>query len=326
MSREATIALFCSLCVFGAPLCLAEPAQPSHEVIVLDAIVATVDDKPITLSELNARLGRPRRLTLEEASRDQQASKVLDGMILERLLELEATSKKVSISDEELDEYINEVAARNSLTRQEFESELKKQGQSIDSYRQQIKLDILRTKLSSSMMRNRVSVSEQEVDTYIDEHPELKQPTTSLNLSVITISSQGRNEQQMETKVAEVLSALEAGDTFAEVAQRFSDGPNTAEGGSLGLVVEQDLSAEILNAISSLDEGSYSKPLVSQVGVQIFFVAKRFSALDDDDQEARLEAIRSEIKELLQKGKSHERLSSYFTTDLYKNHSVDKKI
>jgi hypothetical protein len=62
------------------------------------------------------------------------------------------------------------------------------------------------------------------------------------------------------------------------------------------------------------------------VGVQIFFVAKRFSALDDDDQEARLEAIRSEIKELLQKGKSHERLSSYFTTDLYKNHSVDKKI
>jgi len=326
MWLKASLAIFSLLCALAATPCFAEPAQSQHEIIVLDAIVATVDDKPITLSELNARLGRPRRLTLEEASRDQQALKVLDGMILERLLELEAAAKKVSISDEELNEYVNEVAARNSLTRQEFESELRKQGQTIDSYRQQIKLDILRTKLSSTMMRNGVSVSEQEVDSYLDEHPELKQPTTSLMLSVITIAAQGRNEQQMETKVAEVLAALDAGDPFGEVAQRLSDGPNTSQGGSLGLVVEQDLSEQILNAISALDEGSHSKPLVSEVGVQIFFVAKRFSALDDDDQEERVEAIREEIKSLLQKGKSHERLSSYFSTDLYKNHSVDKKI
>ena len=294
--------------------------------VVLDGIVASIDDKPITLSELLARLSPPRKLSFKEASKDQEALKTLDMIILERLIEEEASAKKVSISDAEVEDYINEVANRNSLSRPDFEAALKKEGQSIERYRKQIRFDILRSKLMSTMMRGGVSVSDAEVDQYISDHPELSHSGTTLKLSLITIKAQDRSPEQMQTKVAEVLSALDAGDRFADVAQRFSDGPNAAEGGSLGLVAEQDLSGEIFDAVFSIEEGGHSKPIANDQGVQIFYVEQRFSAIDDDDDEERQEAIRQEVKASLQKQKAQERMSSFFISDLYKSHSVDKKL
>lgn len=300
--------------------------QPHGQEIVLDAIVASIDDKPITLSDLSNRLSPPRRISLQDASKDQDVVKILDAMILERLIELEAATKQITISDQEVDDYVSEVAARNSLSRPDFELALKKEGQTIDSYRKQIRLDILRTKLMSTMMRGGVSISDGEIDDYIAAHPELVHSGTALKMSIITVAQTGRSEEQVETKIAEVLGALDAGDAFAEVAKRFSDGPNATDGGSLGLVAESDLSPAISQAIFPLEAGQHSPPLRGQQGVQIFFVEQRFSAIDDDDDEERQEAIRKEVKSVLQKQKSQERISSFFINDLYKNHSVDKKL
>lgn len=302
-----------------------ESAKVPGQEIVLDAIVASVDDKPITLSELSMRLSPPRKLSFKEASKDQEALKVLDSMILEKLVELEAAAKRITISPEEVEDYINEVASRNSLSRPEFEVALKKEGQSIESYRNQIRFDIIRTKLMSSMMHGGVSVSDGEIDEYIAAHPELSQSGTALKLLVISIAAEGRNQEQIETKIAEVLAALDAGDPFPEVAKRLSDGPNSAEGGSLGVLAESDLSPQILEAVYPLEAGQRTAPLRSERGAQIFFVEQRFSAIDDDE-EAREEAVRKEVKASLQKQKSQERMSSFFINDLYKHHSVDKKL
>lgn len=320
-----------ALMAAGAPLAerlaVAErPAQAVQQEFVLEAIVASVDDKPITLSELNARIIPPRKLTYDQAARDEQARKVLDAIVLERLLEAEATAKKVSVADEEINEYISEVAQKNSLSLEQFESELRKEGQTMENYRKQVRLDIMRSKLMSTMMRGGVSISNTEVDEYIEKHPELRVSGTALKLSVLTISAQNRTLEQVQTKVEEVVTALAAGDPFKEVAQRFSDGPNAQDGGSLGLVAEQDLNGQILQAVAQLDAGQYSKPLASELGVQVFFVEKRFSALDEDEDEERRNVIREEVKATLQRQKSRERLASYFETDLYKNHSVDKKL
>jgi len=322
----SSFALCPALAAAGPKKAAAVEIKPAGQEIVLDAIVASVDDKPITLSDLSKRLSPPRKLSLREASNDPEAVKALDQMILERLIELEAAAKQISISDQEVDDYVNEVAERNSLSRPEFEVALKKEGQTIDSYRKQIRLDILKTKLMSTMMRGGVSVSDGEIDDYIEAHPELSHSGTAIKLSLITISQDGRSQEQVETKIAEVLAALDAGDAFADVAKRFSDGPNTAEGGSLGLVAESDLSPAIVKAIFPLDKGQHSPPIRSVQGAQIFYVEQRFSAIDDDDDEEHQLAVRQEVKSLLQKQKSQDRVSSFFINDLYKKHSVDKKL
>jgi peptidyl-prolyl cis-trans isomerase SurA len=299
-------------------------ASPPQEVIV-DAVVATVDDKPITLSELRGRLVPPRQLSLTEAGKDQDALKALDALIFERLIEEEATAKRISATDSDIEEYLNEVAKRNGLSRSEFEKALLADGRTLSAYKQQVRLDILRTRLASSMTRGGVSISDAEVDEYIRNHSEIIQSEGTVKLRQIVISSFGRDPTTLRARTSEIFQALEGGEKFADLATRFSEGPQASDGGLIGVVAEKDLSEDISSAIASLNTGEWSAPLETEAGVQIFFIEQRFKGSEEGETDDS-DALRNEVRQSLQQQKSQEKLSSFFSGELYKNHAVDKKL
>ena len=146
MKNLAARALILGLLLATTPDCVAAPSKKTEKKVeaapqelVIDAIVGSVDDKPITLSDLNARLA-PRRLTLAEAGKEPEASRVLDQIILEKLLEEEAKAKRVNVTDAEVQEYLQEVMQRNGLSEGEFQAALAKEGRSVSAYKQQIKI------------------------------------------------------------------------------------------------------------------------------------------------------------------------------------------
>ncbi len=310
---------------------VSEIPPTSASEIVIDAVVASVDDKPITLTDLSARLTPRRKLTFQQAAQDQEAQKALDAMILEKLIEEEANSKRLSASDAEVEEYVSEVAARNKLSRPEFEKALATEGKDFASYKSQVKLDILKTKLAGGVTRGGVSVSDAEIDAYITDHPHLAQPGISLRLRQILVASTGRSQEEISARLALIDGDLSSGRGFDEVARQYSDSPDAADGGSLGLIAEKDLSREIADAVLPLKERSHSKPILTAAGSQIFFLEQRIGRKEGDseedvDEDEVKEALHAEARKLIQQQKTQERLTSFFVTDLYKNHSVDKKL
>jgi peptidyl-prolyl cis-trans isomerase SurA len=299
-------------------------AAPQAEVVI-DAVVATVDDKPITLSELSGRLVPPRKLSLAEASKDEEALKALDALIFEKLIEEEAVAKRITASESDIEDYLNEVASRNGLSRKDFEKALLAEGRTLAAYKQQVRLDILRTRLASSMTRGGVSISDKEVEEYIESHPELAQSGETVKIRQILISSFGRDATALKARTAEIVQALDDGEKFADVATRFSEGPHASDGGLIGVVAAKDLSGDISSAVSSLDPGEWSSPLESEAGIQIFYVEQRFGGSEEGEDVAS-DAVREEVRQSLQQQKSQEKLSSFFSNELYKNHSVDKKL
>ena len=296
--------------------------------VVLDAVIESVDEKPITLSELSSRMTPPRKLTLKELAADQEAQKTLEALTFERILEAEATLKRVTVEDSEIEEYANEVARRNSLSRTEFEAVLAKEGKSIDWYKHQIRTDILKSKLAGNISRGGVSVSDTEIDEYIANNPMPKISGPSVKLRVISIATSGRSAADVEAKTKEVESALDNGEDFSEVAKRLSEGANKEDGGSLGIIGQSELSSDIADAIKSLDTGSRSKPIQAADTMQIFFVEERFEGDDSDDDEpseAEQKAHREEARKAIQRQKTEEKLSAYFSSEIFKNHPVDKK-
>jgi peptidyl-prolyl cis-trans isomerase SurA len=327
-SLVASLLALCSILIAlrGA---LAAPkealTQPSSE-IVIDAVVASVDEKPVTLSELQSRLPNPRKISLKDISTDQEAQQTLQAIISERILEAEATTKRASVDDTEIEEYINEVAGRNSLSRTDFESVLKREGKSLEWYRRQVRSEILKTKLASSIAKGGISVTEQEIDEYLSTSPSFSSEGASVKLRSITVSHTGRSTEEVSSRVQLVEKALADGKSFESIAQEFSDDPHKVEGGLLGIVAEKDLSSHILDAILSLETGKYSKAVVTQDTTQFFFVEERYgSSGDTDDSEAHEKARREEARKTIQKRKTEEKLSSYFGVELQKNHTVDKK-
>lgn len=313
-------------------LCFATPngksGTDSGAGIVVDAVIASVDEKPITLKELQARLSPPRKLSLHDLPSDQEAQQTLDLIISERVFEAEATAKRVSVTDAEVEDYINEVAGRNSLTRKDFEAVLTKEGKSVDWYRRQVKHDITKTKIASTLSQGGVSVTEQEIDDYLSANSSSKPEGASVKLRMISIPSAGKTADQLAEKVKSVETALVSGDEFAQVAKKYSEGPHAADGGLLGTVSEKDLSSHIFDAILSLEPGHYSKTITTESESQIFFVEERFGSSgesEESDDEDGEKARREEARKAIQKRKTDEKLSTYFSVELQKNHAVDKK-
>lgn len=330
-------AVFClplGMLLISTSPCVAAPSKKAesrakktesapHE-IVIDAIVASVDDKPITLSDLNARLS-PRKLSMVEAGKDAEALKVLDQLILEKLMEEEAKAKRLNVADSDVDDYIREVAQRNNLSMSDFEAALAKEGRSMASYKQQVKLDILKAKLTSSVVRGGVSTTDAEVDEYIAQHPELKNAGKNLKLHHIVISKEGRAPEDVRVKLAQAQAALDGGENFMQVAQRFSDTAGSTEGSFLGVIPLSDLSPGIAEAVSPLRAGQHSAPMETPNDIQIFFVEERLGT-ETEAPEIDEEKLRDEVRQILQKQKTKDRLAAYFANELYKNHAVDKRL
>jgi peptidyl-prolyl cis-trans isomerase SurA len=313
---------------FAAPSRKGNPSPKKVESapreIVIDAIVASVDDKPITLSDLNSRLS-PRKLSMTEAGKDPEALKALDQLIIEKLMEEEAKAKRLNVGDSDVNDYIREVAQRNGLSMADFEAAVAREGRSMTSYKQQVRLDILKAKLTGSLMRGGVSTTDSEIDEYIAHHPELKNAGKNLKLHNLVISKQGRTPDDIRAKLAQIQTALEGGEGFVTVAQRLSDSASSTEGSFLGIIPLSDLSPAVTEAVSPLRAGQHSDPIETPTDIQIFFVEERLGA-EAEAPEVDEEKLKDEVRQILQKQKTKERLAAYFANELYKNHAVDKRL
>ncbi|MBX7143484.1 MAG: SurA N-terminal domain-containing protein, partial [Oligoflexia bacterium] len=115
---------------------LAPSAWANPSATVVNAVVASVDGKPITLRDVTRRLANPRDLSLNDASKDPEARAILDALIMELVLSSEAEAKKISVGDDDVERYVEEVARRNNLSKDGFEKALLQQKRSLDDYRQ----------------------------------------------------------------------------------------------------------------------------------------------------------------------------------------------
>lgn len=290
--------------------------------IVIDTVVASVNEQPITLSDLTRRLGAAKALTVSEATADPRARQVLDSIIFERLIEAEAAARKMTVSDTEIDRYVGEIARRNGLSVDAFKTALTEEKRDFNEYRRQVKIDILRSRISGAVMQSGVAVTESEVKRFIAEHPEFARAGAKLKLRQIALSPGKRSDEEAIRILDEVKGRIEGGEDFRAVAATVSDGPEKNDGGLIGVVAEKDLSPEIFDAVFALKSGEVSAVTKTAQGYHLFWVDERFA----DEDEAENVRLLDDVRKTLQEEKAKQKLETFFTTELYKTHSVDKKI
>lgn len=298
------------------------------ESIFLDAVVASIDDKPITLNEVSRHLNPPRKLTLQQAAESAEFGRALDMVILDTLVQAEAQQRKLSVFDEEVSEYLKEIAKRNNLSEADFFEALRREGRSESEYREQVKRDILRSKLAASLSRGAVAVSDAEVDKAVKERRGDRKAGVTVTLRQILIGTAGRGQDAAEERMAEVREKLDDGEKFDDLARQYSDSPDGEDGGSLGTMSEADLAAVIRDAIQDLDTGDISDVVTTDQGLHLFMLEER-TAPEEDEEEESVDISaeeREQIRNALKQKRLESKMTEFFTTELYKLHSVDKKI
>ncbi len=270
--------------VFAAVVFWAVSVSATNETVLVDRIVAVVNDEIIRLAELNEKAA-----PVEEQIRSQEYShkeerelifekrlEILNDMIDEKLADQQILEAGVTADNAEIDHAIAQIKSINSYSDEEFRQALSLSGLSMEGYREEIRKQILRNKLVNQKVTSNIIITQSDIEAYRDAHPEVYGARKQYQLRNIMMQRDAEvDAEQSRTvydRMTEVVNKLEDGQPFPETAQRYSEGVNAEDGGLLGWFSLNDLEEKIAGAIASLEPGQFSPIIETDYGYQIFFV------------------------------------------------------
>lgn len=272
--------------LLAVALVLAGPAalaQQPRKVIVLDHIVAVVNNEVITRADLDEQT-RTAMLALKQQGtppppRDVLEKQVLDRLVINRVQLNLAKETGLRVDDNELDRAIQRIAQENKLTPQELRATLEKDGVPFSRFREDIRNEIILSRLREREVDNRIVVSESEIDNFINTQQAQTERGEEYNLSHILVTvPENASPEQIQARRARAEQALEqinAGTDFRQVAASFSEAPDAMQGGAMGWRDAARLPALFLDAIRALQPGTASPLLRSANGFHILRLNER---------------------------------------------------
>jgi peptidyl-prolyl cis-trans isomerase SurA len=253
---------------------------------VVDRIVALVNNEVITLSELEeagAPLFEQVRQSTPPSERKQKMQEVrravLDQLIDNRLIQQEIKIRKIEIPEREVDETIQDIMKENHLTENELKVALAKDGLTYSLYRQHIRDDLGKMRLINREIKSKIVIKEEDMRKFYNE--KLAEFTEAAEVKVQQIFfpvPRGSTEEQVSATRKEAQSILERarrGEDFAQLAEKFSQGPEAREGGVLGFFKPKELRPKLDEAAFKLKPGELSDLIRSEEGFHILRVMER---------------------------------------------------
>jgi parvulin-like peptidyl-prolyl isomerase len=229
-----------------------------------------IDAREISLKEFRANLGPLGRelAALPAAEQKLLLRQTLARLIDEELIRLEAARRNIEISDEDLQQRINELLGQ--YTPEEFKEIVQRSGQDSARWHQQLRMGLLRERLMAELVKGRAPLSRQELNQYYLAHQEEYQRPEQLQARQMLIKSRAEAEN--------IRQRLIAGENFADLARQYSLSPDRDQGGSLGLVARGELPPEFEQVLFALKPGDISPVVHSSYGLHLFVVEKHLSA------------------------------------------------
>ena len=252
-------------------LSMATPAQP------LDKVVAIVNDNVITASELAAQMDILRQQLLAK-NMQLPPDTVLRKQVLQHLIDVDlqlqvAKNNNITIDSSELDESIAKIAADNKLSLTELREELAKQGLSWDSYRENIRKEMLISRIQQRSVGKDVVVSAQQVDDYLktSHQSEKTQQLFHVQNIVIPLSDEPTTDQlnKARKKALTLLGKIKHGADFNQLAIAESSGEYALEGGDLGDRHLAELPDVFANEVIGMKVGEVAGPIRTGNGFQL---------------------------------------------------------
>ncbi|WP_309397652.1 peptidylprolyl isomerase [Cerasicoccus maritimus] len=269
-----------------------------------NGIAAQVNDEIITLEALRKEVAplvpevrRSSRTRMEFDRNIQQiTSEILQNMIDQILIIAEFNEKGYLIPQSYLDnEYDDHITKEFNGNRSEFLEYLRLQGKTDLQFREELRDRIIVGYMRSQMLKSQTEVSPQKIQEYYEKNKSQFFEDEGVKLRMITLMPiTGESEDLMQQQAATIMEQLAQGADFAELATKYSQDMNAANGGDWGWREYTDLRDELGNAARQLSTGQYSQPIDLDGVIYIVKVdEKRESGVK------QLAAVRQEIEQAI---------------------------
>ena len=252
-----------------------------------DYIVAVVNSEPITRNEVGQELQRVIQ-QLNQQGRPPGNTEALARDVLESLINRKAQLQSaretgIRVDESAIDEAELTVARQNQLDPAGLRQRLVRDGLSVAQFRRQLQDQILITRLRERDVDARVRVSDQDVDQYVREQKNSTDTSAQeINLAqILVVVPDNATQVQTDALQARAQRALDrarSGADFVTLVREFSDAPDLANGGQMGLRTANRYPPLFLESTRNLAVGEISALVRSGAGFHILKVIEKNSA------------------------------------------------
>nr|WP_243434831.1 MULTISPECIES: peptidylprolyl isomerase [unclassified Pseudomonas] len=239
------------------------------DVVPLDRVVAIVDNDVVMQSQLDQRL-REVRATIQKRGAPLPPEHVLTQQVLERLIieniQLQIGDRSgIRITDEELNQAMGTIAQRNNMSLDQFRAALAHDGLSYDDAREQVRREMVISRVRQRRVAERTQVSEQEVQNFLASDMGKIQLSEEYRLANILIpvpdGASPETVQAAGRQATELYQQLKQGADFGQLAVSRSAGDNALEGGEIGWRKAAQLPSPFDSMVGSLAVGDVTEPV-----------------------------------------------------------------
>ena len=271
---------------------------------VVEEIIARVNNQIVTRSEylrekdqLKQEAQQQDPANAEKIYLDRERD-ILRGLIDQQLL-LEKAKDLGITADTDLVKRLDEIRKQMNLSSMDdLEKAAQGQGVSFEDFKQNLRNQIITQKVISDQVGSKIQVTKDEEQQYYDSHKEEMTQPEQIRLSEILVSTQkpaAANEksggdksaagdddpQQLavaEAKAKDLLSQIQKGAKFEDVAKKSSDGPTASQGGDLGYFKRGALAKELEDKTFAMKPGDVSDVIRTRQGYVLLKVAEHTQA------------------------------------------------
>jgi peptidyl-prolyl cis-trans isomerase SurA len=249
---------------------------------VIDKIVATVNDRPITTYDL-------KELAPFYHAKDEK--QLLNDVIDDYVIEDIAKKDGIVLTDEDINQFIENVAKNNNLTKDQLEEKIKQQGLCYHYYMEFAKFNAYKLKVMQKIFAPTIQIDEQEIKNFYNNHANLFNQSTVV-LDIIETSNKNDIEDAMKQ--------LQLGASFDSVKEKYSVDKSAPK-----KVYVSDINKQLQGIIEKMQVGQISPIIESSNG---YFIIK---VLDKKDVNLSFDEVKDKIRNLLFEEKLQERFASW---------------
>ena len=282
--RQALLSMglgLCWLCLSG----LASPvfAQGPAKARAADFIVAVVNSEPITNNEVQSlKLRLSKQLPPGSPAPDTKVltQQALDQLINEKAQLQQARDNGIRIDDAEVDQTELTIARQNQVSKEELYKRVAAEGLSVSAFREQLRSQLMISRLREREVDNRARVSDTDVEQFIQSQQAGKAAAATafdLNLAMILVAvpenASDKELADLQAKALQISKRAKADENFANLAATLSQAADKgANGGEMGLRSADRYPSLFVEGTQKLSKGDVSEPLRSGAGFHILKV------------------------------------------------------
>jgi peptidyl-prolyl cis-trans isomerase SurA len=249
--------------------------------LAINHIVASVNDDVILETEL---IAREKQIVAQLQQQGAQLpplailkKQVLDRLILENLQLQLAERSGIRVDDDTLNKNLRNMARQNNLTLTQFREVIEKEGYDYVAFREQFRDQITMNRVRQQMVENRIQVTDQEIDNLLANAASFNDQNREYRLAHILISTpEAASPEQLQEarqRAESILSRLQAGADFEQMAIAESDSQTALNGGDLGWRKTGQLPSFFTNVVGQLKKGQISELIHTPSGFHLIKIS-----------------------------------------------------